>query len=98
MIKTVNVSTSNELTNRIVTIGDLHGDYKSTIKTLTLSKIINKSHNWTGGNTIVVQLGDILDRGGRDTTFGDENSEVKIINLFYKLKNRPKKREEMLYV
>ena len=88
MIKTFNLTDSKELINRIVTIGDLHGDYKSTIKTLTLSKLINKSHNWIGGTTMVVQIGDILDRGGRDNTFGDENSEVKIINLFYKLKNQ----------
>jgi len=93
MIKTVTISPNKELSRRIVAIGDIHGDYKSTIKALRLAELINKSHNWIGGNTVVVQLGDILDRGGRDITYGDENSEVKIINLFYKLKKQAKKQD-----
>ena len=88
MIKTILLSRTKELENRIVAIGDLHGDYKSTIKSLQICNLINKSRNWVGGNTILVQIGDILDRGGRDITYGDEDSEIKIINLFFKLKKQ----------
>ena len=88
MIKTILLSKTKELNNRVIAIGDLHGDYISTIKSLRICKLINKSNSWIGGNTIVVQMGDILDRGGRDTSFGDEDSEIKIINLFNKLKKQ----------
>lgn len=92
MIKTVIVSKERELSKKIVAIGDLHGDLKSTVKTLTMSNLIDASRNWIGKNTILIQMGDILDRGGRDNTYGDENSEVTIINLFYKLKQQAKKK------
>lgn len=47
--------------NRIVAIGDLHGDYNLMIKTLKLAKVINNNNKWIGGDTYVVQVGDQLD-------------------------------------
>ena len=46
---------------RVIAIGDLHGDYKLTIKALQIAKVIDQNNNWIGGDTIVVQVGDILD-------------------------------------
>src|SRR3954454_17959009 len=40
---------------RIVAIGDLHGDYRQTIKVLHLTGMINDNKNWTGRNGILIQ-------------------------------------------
>jgi hypothetical protein len=49
--------------NRIVAIGDLHGDYVSFQQTLKTAGLIDTRGNWMGEETHLVQLGDILDRG-----------------------------------
>lgn len=48
---------SNEILSprRIVAIGDLHGDYKQTIKVLHLANMIDDNKNWSGNNGILVQ-------------------------------------------
>ena len=72
---------------RIVAIGDIHGDYKVLVKILYKANIINKHKEWIAWNTHVVQLGDILDRGGRNSDFNylDEKSEYKILKLLFRL-------------
>ena len=72
---------------RIIAIGDLHGDYKATIIALKKANIINKTKKWCGGDTVVVQLGDQVDRKARDNMLvqNDEDSEFKIMNLFDRL-------------
>jgi hypothetical protein len=49
--------------DRIVAIGDLHGDYGSYLKSLEGAGIINARGQWVGGETHLVQLGDVPDRG-----------------------------------
>lgn len=57
--------------NRIIVIGDLHGDYDITIQTLILAGLIDTTVTintpvdkikWIGGDTFVVQVGDQIDR------------------------------------
>jgi hypothetical protein len=48
---------------RIVAIGDLHGDYGNYIKTLQAAGLVSKKGKWSGGKTHLVQTGDIPDRG-----------------------------------
>ncbi|MEZ5463492.1 metallophosphoesterase [Dokdonella sp.] len=48
---------------RIVAIGDLHGDYQSYLLTLRTAGLIDERDQWSGGKTHLVQLGDIPDRG-----------------------------------
>ncbi|KAH6560935.1 hypothetical protein BASA60_000157 [Batrachochytrium salamandrivorans] len=48
---------------RVVAIGDLHSDFKMSVKTLQMANIIDVNLNWIAGNTIVVQTGDVVDRG-----------------------------------
>jgi len=67
---------------RILVIGDLHGDYDATIKCLYRSGVITKRIKWKGGKTVIVQMGDQIDRGGRGYNIKDENSDLRIINLF----------------
>lgn len=48
---------------RIVAVGDLHGDFDQYRKTLRSAQLVDKRGHWTGGETHLVQTGDIPDRG-----------------------------------
>ena len=50
-------------TSRTVAIGDLHGDFESTRRALGAAGAIDANDQWIGGDLIVVQVGDTLDRG-----------------------------------
>ena len=54
---------------RLLAIGDLHADVKSSILVLELAGVLDKEHNWIAEDTIVVQTGDLTDRGpdGKET-------------------------------
>ncbi|CAG8468779.1 6147_t:CDS:2 [Cetraspora pellucida] len=54
---------SNQPPRRIIAVGDLHGDYEQTLKVLKMAKILDEKENWIGNNGILVQTGDIVDRG-----------------------------------
>ena len=49
--------------NRLLAIGDLHADLEATKEVLILAGIINNNHTWIAKNTILVQTGDLTDRG-----------------------------------
>ncbi|KAJ3311041.1 Ras- protein Rap-1b [Boothiomyces sp. JEL0838] len=49
--------------DRLVAVGDLHGDMENSVKTLRMAGIIDENNNWIAGKTIFVQTGDIVDRG-----------------------------------
>lgn len=67
----------NEINNaeRIIIIGDVHGDIRRFKSVLIDSKIINDNFEWIADppNTIIVQLGDQIDSLNRNT---NENWEV----------------------
>ena len=49
---------------RLVAVGDVHGDFEALADVLSAAKISNAScGEWTGGNSILVQMGDVADRG-----------------------------------
>lgn len=48
---------------RIVAIGDLHGDYDNYLAALRAAGLIDKRDRWSGGKAHLVQTGDIPDRG-----------------------------------
>jgi hypothetical protein len=48
---------------RIVAIGDLHGDIGGARAALRAAGAIDKADHWIGGDLVVIQTGDILDRG-----------------------------------
>ena len=48
---------------RIVAIGDIHGDYDQYMATLKAAGLVDRKGRWSGGETHLVQLGDIPDRG-----------------------------------
>ncbi len=49
--------------DRVVAIGDVHGDMDALVETLRDAGLINRRNNWTGGATHLVQVGDLPDRG-----------------------------------
>ncbi len=51
---------------RIVAMGDLHGDLGATRQALRLAGAIDESDHWIGGDLVVVQTGDQLDRGDEE--------------------------------
>ena len=67
---------------RIVAIGDIHGDYENYIAVLKNAGVVNRRGRWAAGKTHVVQVGDIPDRGP-DT--------LKIIEHLQKLEKQAKK-------
>ncbi len=48
---------------RLVAIGDLHGDLAATRSALRTAGAIDAQDRWIGGALVVVQTGDVLDRG-----------------------------------
>jgi len=52
---------------RIVAVGDLHGDYDNLVTILKTPKVglLDENLHWIGGKTHLVQIGDILDRGDK---------------------------------
>src|SRR5688500_15265123 len=48
---------------RVVAIGDIHGDLQAARAALRAAGAIDDQDHWSGGDLVVVQTGDILDRG-----------------------------------
>src|SRR6266699_582622 len=48
---------------RVVAIGDVHGDLDAFAGILQRTRLADPSRRWAGGNSILVQTGDFLDRG-----------------------------------
>ncbi len=48
---------------KIVAVGDLHGDYENFIKILKGTGIVDDTLHWKAGKTHLVQIGDVMDRG-----------------------------------
>ncbi len=66
---------------RLVAIGDLHGDLNAARAALKAAGAIDASDRWIGGDLVIVQTGDILDRG---------DDEPEIIELLDKLSAQAK--------
>ena len=61
---------------RLVALGDLHGDLGKTLRALRVAGVVDARGRWSGGETVVVQVGDQLDRGG---------DEIAILHLLERL-------------
>lgn len=48
---------------KIVAVGDIHGDFEKFIRILKGTGLTDDRLNWIGGKAHLVQLGDIMDRG-----------------------------------
>ncbi len=52
-----------DLPARMVVIGDLNGQYNLLERYLTDLKLLRRNGTWAGGRTVLVQIGDIVNRG-----------------------------------
>ncbi|MDX1517457.1 MAG: metallophosphoesterase, partial [Woeseiaceae bacterium] len=48
---------------RVVAIGDVHGAFDAMVRTLQNASVINEANRWIAGDTHLVIVGDLLDRG-----------------------------------
>jgi hypothetical protein len=48
---------------RILAVGDLHGDLEHSLAVLRLAGAVDEQGHWSGGQAVLVQTGDLLDRG-----------------------------------
>ncbi len=74
---------------RIVAIGDVHGDLAATKQALQIAGLIGPDDHWTGGKTVLVQTGDQLDRG---------NDEREIIALLEALQTEAEAAGGKVYI
>lgn len=68
---------------RIVAVGDLHGDYDAWEAIARAAGLVDAKGRWAGGNTTLVQMGDVPDRGP---------DSLKIIRQLMKLQREAPKR------
>ena len=59
----VPAATIQPAAERVVAIGDFHGDIIGARRALLFAGVIDAQVRWVGGKTVVVQMGDLLDRG-----------------------------------
>ena len=52
-----------QTTERVVAVGDIHGAFDNFVAILRAAQIIDNRNRWSGRRAILVQTGDILDRG-----------------------------------
>ena len=48
---------------RVVAVGDVHGAYDAFVAILKAAGILDARERWAGGRAVLVQTGDVLDRG-----------------------------------
>jgi hypothetical protein len=85
--------------DRIIAIGDVHGDFKLVIDSLEIAKVIKRSGNsyeWIGKDTVVVQVGDQNDscrslNGSCDHVRHDTADDIKIFKFYTYLHKLAKK-------
>lgn len=114
------IPTIHKKRDRIIALGDIHGDYALMIKMLLISKVIKINveytsyHDinlndvlWTGGDTVIVQVGDQIDRcrpgsinnlscDHINATYEDEASDIRILNFFTGLHYKAKEYQGMV--
>src|SRR6185436_7607553 len=74
----------------IVAVGDLHGDYSAWFDIARDARLIDPKGRWVGGNTTLVQLGDVTDRAP---------DSLKIIRSLQQLaKQAPRSRGKVVVV
>lgn len=54
---------AEEPVRRVVAVGDLHGDLDQSLAALRLAGVVDAGGHWSGGEAILVQTGDVTDRG-----------------------------------
>ena len=79
---------------RVVALGDVHGDSGQARRALSIAGVLGEGGDavnpeWVGGDTVVVQVGDVLDRG---------DDEIAILILLQKLHKQAEKEGGAVYI
>lgn len=74
---------------RIVVVGDVHGDFTQLTSVLRSAGLLDKTNKWAGGETHLVQLGDLPDRAP-DTR--------KIVEFFMDLEKQARRAKGMVHL
>jgi len=86
---------------RIIVIGDVHGDILQFKKTLIMAKLIDNNDNWVGGETVLVQLGDLIDScRGTDCLIEseeDEGADLELLKYLIELNEKAMKEDGAVY-
>lgn len=75
--------------DRIVAIGDVHGNYDALVELLQQGNLINKKLNWSGKRATLIFTGDLLDRGP---------DSRKVLDLLMKLEKQANRNRGHLIV
>jgi len=62
-VATSNSSDPVQTPDRVVAIGDIHGEFEGFTSILRASELVDDSDRWIGGTAFLVQTGDYMDRG-----------------------------------
>lgn len=81
IVSTASLAAPPATPQRIVAVGDLHGDFDAWRQIALKAQLIDSRNRWAGGSSILVQLGDITDRGP---------DSLKIISHLMKLQGQAK--------
>ena len=61
----LNFALAATASQRVVAVGDVHGAYEELLTILQRTGLIDGNRQWKGGSAILVQTGDLVDRGPR---------------------------------
>jgi hypothetical protein len=78
-----------DVPDRIVVVGDVHGDYARLREVLELAELIDNRGRWIGGKAHLVQMGDLPDRG---------DDTLEVIEFLRKLENRARRKGGAVHV
>jgi hypothetical protein len=74
---TTEITTRYPAAERLVALGDVHGDIEAMRAALSLAGVIDDDDDWIGGETVVVQTGDLLDRGDDEQDIVDMMKDLQ---------------------
>src|SRR5258708_36725045 len=57
------VASSDKAPERLVAVGDVHGDFDDLCRILKRTGLVDNQNRWIGGSATLVQTGDLVDRG-----------------------------------
>jgi hypothetical protein len=57
------LATAGSPETRVVAIGDVHGAYDEFVSILQRTHLVDGNAQWIGGSSVLVQVGDVMDRG-----------------------------------
>jgi Calcineurin-like phosphoesterase len=89
LVMALSSASAAPLPARIVAVGDLHGDFAAWQDIARDAGLTDAAGHWAGGKTVLVQMGDITDRGA---------DSLKIVRSLQQLQKEAPKKGGKVYV